>query len=150
MAPKTAREINTAHRANPTEMAARAAHADLCAATGAVDVPDMTGVRDQEADIKAWYAAADRAYNARVAAAREAGTLSGVPERPATPAFWPPRAGDVWITRHGWEWELRGGRMVAEVGSQMSVEAFRGAGAVLFRRVGTRGLWEVLEVGVGV
>lgn len=96
---KTIREINQARRNNPAETVAEAAYADLCAATSTLDTSEG---HDQAADIRAWFTAADRAYNARVAAAREAGTLSGEPARPATPALWPPREGDVWITRHGW------------------------------------------------
>lgn len=152
MAPKSAREINAARRNNPTLMAADAAHGDLCAATATLDYPDMLGERDQAAEIRAWFAAVDRDYNARVAAAREAGELDQVPARPTTPAMWPPREGDVWITRHGWTWELVGDLMVTGSGGghRVPVEWFVGGGAALMRRDGVGTLGEVLVFGVGV
>lgn len=150
MAPKSIREINAARRNNPTLMAAEAAHADLCAATATLDYPDMLGMREQAVEVREWFAAVDRDYNARVAAARESGELGQVPARPTTPAMWPPVEGDVWITRHGWEWMLVSGVMMAHNGIECSVERFRGEGAVLMRRDGVGMLWEVLEFGVGV
>lgn len=44
----------------------------------------------------------------------------------------------------GGAWELRGGLMVAESGAECPVEGVRFEGAVLFRRVGARGLWDVV------
>lgn len=144
---KTMREINIARRNNPTLSGLDAAIANLYAATTAVESPEEH--RDQSADIRGWFTAADRAYNARVAAAREAGTLDRVPPRRTTPMFWEPEQDDVWMTQHGWEWQLRGGRMVAWSGCEMPVEGFRGLGPVLVRRLGVRPLWVVVESVVG-
>lgn len=141
---KTVREINEARRNNPEQMAVDDAHSHLSVVTSILDNSMEWEEGGLGAQIREWFAARDRFYNARVALARKEGTLSEVPARSAAPVSWPPVEGDIWMTRHGWAWELRGGVMVAWGGPTCSVEEFRGEEPVLMSRLWERPLLEAM------
>lgn len=138
------------------------AETDLRAATELLVAPGPVEDRDQADAIRGWFDARDAHRNAEVEVVTWTNLL-GVEcsdvgldlaevigdftdrllidcasEVRAVPVHWPPRAGDVWMTRRGWMWVLRGGEMVAEDagGERVPVGGFRDDDPVLVTRAG--------------